>query len=188
MIHDSMLMIGGAIQRRADWPFVCALFRHCCPTFVMTYTVFNGSLPIQYLTERTLNRLSTTASFRGLLARKPASDPGTAGRCIGSNQFCRRKVELENRSCRRLMRGIGRWPKSIDIRFFSGRHAQRNPSTVSQKMKSGRVSIARLGQVPVYCIFFAGESSCASLSGLTMNSAHRPIAAPQFKINLPFFQ
>ena len=86
MIHDSMLMIGDAIQRRADWPFVRALFRHCCSTFVMIYTVFNGSLPLQYLTERTLNRLSTTATFRGLLAREPASDPGTAGRCIGSTK------------------------------------------------------------------------------------------------------
>ena len=92
-IHDSMLMIGDVIERRADWPFVRAPFRHRCPTFLSAYTVFNGSLPIQYLTERTLNRLSTTSTFRGLLASKPAPDPGTAGRCIGSPSHRRTTVQ-----------------------------------------------------------------------------------------------
>jgi hypothetical protein len=92
-IHDSMLMLGDAIQRRADWPFVRASFRHRCPTFLSAYTVFNGSLPIQYLTERTLNRLSTTSTFRGLLASKPTLDPGTAGRCIGSPSHRRTTVQ-----------------------------------------------------------------------------------------------
>ena len=88
--------------------------------------------------------------------------PGDCWTLHRLNQICRWKVELGNRCCRSLMRGIGRWPKPIDIRFVSGRHSQRNPSTVSQKMKSDRVSTARPVQGLFYCIFFAGESSCES--------------------------
>ena len=85
--------------------------------------------------------------FQRFAGEETCTGPGDCWTLHRLDQICRRKVELENRSCRSLIRGIGRWPKSIDIRFFSGRHAQRNPSTVSQKMKPGRVSTARLGQV-----------------------------------------